>query len=180
MRRGSFAFLAMSLATLWLAFGLNLRAQENPRSTQSQSPAITSALQATAGDEAAKGYAKNVLPLYIDCAKAFSQMAIGALSLTIVFREKVLGTSGPMKVSWLLIASWICFLISIGAGLCYQWLAIRLISLKDGYETPYFPLKYGVVWPGNIFGLMLVSFFFGACLLVITSARQLTPHLRSE
>ena len=42
---------------------------------------------------------KLLMPLYIDSAKTYSQLSIGALALTIVFKEKVLGDVGRMQVN---------------------------------------------------------------------------------
>ena len=41
--------------------------------------------------------AKTVMPLYIDTAKMFGQLAIGALAVSVVFREKVLGEVGNAR-----------------------------------------------------------------------------------
>jgi len=122
---------------------------------------------------AEKGFAKDVLPLFIDSAKVFAQMSIAALGLTIIFREKVLGQAGPMKVNWLMVGSWACYLITFFFSLVYQWLAIRLISLRNHYEDPYFPLTIRQFYPGNIYGAMLITFFIGSLLLVVGSSIQL-------
>lgn len=186
-----FRYLGICFICLCIVSGCSGGGQEQgENSTTQRASADAPKAQQTANEKAAaekqaddefaseKGYAKDVLPLFIDSAKGFSQMAIAALALTIVFKEKVLGAPGPMKVSGLLIASWSCFLVTIGTAITYQWLAIRLISLKNRYEPEYFPLTHHSVWPGNIYGVMLISFFVGAILLVTTSALQLSAKTK--
>ena len=121
---------------------------------------------------------KLLMPLYIDSAKTYSQLSIGALALTIVFKEKVLGDVGRMQVNKLLIASWFCFLISIAASAYYQWVAVRLINhyIKKtaGFDVVQFPLTISWLWPGYAYGLMVSTFFIAASLLVLSSIYQLT------
>lgn len=172
------------LILLSLAFGFRASCQDlpdrseqlaaEPSESQNKSPMQLQQARAKKRADDQIGFAKNVFPLFIQSAKDFSKLAIAALGLTIVFREKVLGeTSGPMEVSWLLISSWTCFLISILSSIVYQWVAIRIIAVYRGYESIYFPLTYGFAWPGPIYGLMTISFFLGALLLGLTSSFQL-------
>jgi hypothetical protein len=122
-------------------------------------------------------FAKFVMPLYIDTAKTYAQLSVGALALTIVFKEKVLGEVGRLRINVLLVASWLCFLIAIAASAYYQWVAVRLIQYymnqSVGDDTLYFPLSVPWLWPGYAYGVMVAAFFVAAMLLVLTSLRQL-------
>jgi len=127
--------------------------------------------------ELAVRFTKEVMPLYIDSARAFAQLSAGALALTIAFKEKVLGEIGRMRINVLLITSWLCFLVAIGASAYYQWVAVRLIeqSLHDlaGDETLHFPLTVAWMWPGYAYGVMVIFFFVGSLLLILACASQL-------
>lgn len=122
-------------------------------------------------------FAKEVMPLYIESAKSYAQLSAAALALTIIFKEKVMGESGRMRVNILMVSSWFFFLLSIGASAYYQWVAIRLIehyrNLAAGYDGLYFPLTIWWLWPAYAYGLMVFCFFAGATLLMLTSAEQL-------
>lgn len=111
MRVGHCVLLIRWLLGLGLLLGCVSQQQEG-QGAEPASPSVSTAQPTTGrGTSLSEGYAKDVLPRYIDCAKTFSQMAIAALSLTIIFREKVLGGTGPMKLGRLLVASWSCFLV---------------------------------------------------------------------
>jgi len=130
---------------------------------------------------AATAFTDKVLPLYIESARSYSQLAIGALVLTIAFREKVLAQEGRMRVGLLLVASWSSLLAAIGASAWYQYVAVKLIEIisRDPTSNPAmegvseFPLSIPVLWPGYAYGAMVTFFFLGALLLVVASARQL-------
>lgn len=47
----------------------------------------------------------DIIPLYLDSAKTFMGLSSGALALTIVFREKVIGFKPGSRVSALWIVS---------------------------------------------------------------------------
>lgn len=123
-------------------------------------------------------FAKTIMPAYIDTAKMFSQLSVGALILSIGFQEKVLGRVGRKFVTVFLIVSWFLFLIAIGSGAVYQWTAVHFMDyyLSGQPEPEGF---YGSAWwaffmqPGIWYAVMMVAFFLGALLLVIGSAQQL-------
>jgi hypothetical protein len=122
-------------------------------------------------------FAKTVMPAFIETARMFLQLSVGALALSIGFQEKVLGRVGRKFVTVFLVVSWFLFLIAIGSGAVYQWTAVHFMH----YYLSEQPLEvfYGSAWwvffmqPGIWYALMMVAFFLGAVLLVISSAQQL-------
>ena len=122
--------------------------------------------------------AKLIMPAYIDTAKTFGQLAVGALVLSVAFREKILGETGRKFVTLMMAGSWLLFLVSIGASALYQYLAVKFMiyllatpdqlkGVKDIWD--YAPF----LAPAYIYAVMLVSFFLGALLLVLGAAQQL-------
>ena len=71
---------------------------------------------------------KEIIPLYIDTAKSFLNVSSAALGLTIVFREKVVGVQLNSKVGLLMISSWLFYLLTIGASVLYQYLAVKFLD----------------------------------------------------
>lgn len=71
--------------------------------------------------------AKTIMPLYIDTAKTFGQLSVGALVLSVAFREKILGEKGRKSVTLMLVGSWFFFLVSIGTSALYQYVAVKFI-----------------------------------------------------
>jgi len=116
---------------------------------------------------------KIIIPLYIDSAQVFLQLSIAALALSIIFREKVLGEKGPMSVGILLLGSWLCFLLSIGASAFYQYLAIKFLDSISDHPAIILYFESLVRSPGRIYGAMLVFFFLGSAFLVASSIKQL-------
>lgn len=119
---------------------------------------------------------RNLIPMYVDSAKTYSELSIGALALTIAFKEKVLGESGRMRKNTVLVTSWLCFLIAIAASAYYQWVAVRLLEhfMKKviGQGVLSFPLTISWLWPGYAYGVMVCAFFVAAILLVLASTYQ--------
>ncbi|MCK4622066.1 MAG: hypothetical protein KAT62_07600 [Desulfuromonadales bacterium] len=73
-----------------------------------------------------------IMPLYIDSAQMYLQLSIGALALTIIFKEKILGEKNGIKVELYLIVSWFLFLLTIGSSAFYQYLAVKFLdSVSD-------------------------------------------------
>ncbi len=120
-----------------------------------------------------------IMPLYIDSAQMYLQLSIGALALTIIFKEKILGEEDGIKVEWSLIVSWFLFLLTIGASALYQYLAVKFLDSVS--EAPgriqYFESL--VRSPGKIYGIMLVSFFSAAVLFVLNALKQIIGKERS-
>jgi hypothetical protein len=114
-----------------------------------------------------------IIPLYIESAQVYLQLSIGALALSIIFREKVLGEQGPMSVGILLMISWLCFLLTIGASAFYQYLAIKFLDSVSEHPARIQYWEALVRSPGKVYGAMLVLFFLGSAFLVASSAKQL-------
>ena len=121
-------------------------------------------------------FAKTIMPAFIDTAKMFSQLSVGALLLSIAFQEKVLGRVGRRFVTVFVLISWFLFLIAIGSGAVYQWTAVHFMDYYLSGQPEDF---YGHAWwvffmqPGVWYAVMMIAFFLGALLLVIGSAQQL-------
>jgi hypothetical protein len=121
---------------------------------------------------------KDVMPLYLDTAKTYMNLSSGALALTIVFREKIVGSQPGSRVSVFLLFSWVSFLVTIGASAFYQYLAVKFLDSVSGAPGPIQYFEYLVRRPGKVYGFMLVAFFLSACLLVFASWRELPRQLR--
>ena len=114
-----------------------------------------------------------IIPLYVTSAQVFLQLSIGALVLSITFREKVLGEKGPISVGILLVLSWLCYLLAIGASAFYQYLAIKFLDSVSDHPANIDYFEPLVRAPSKVYGIMLVYFFLGSGLLVVSSAKQL-------
>jgi hypothetical protein len=114
-----------------------------------------------------------IIPLYITSAQVFLQLSIGALALSIAFREKVLGEKGAISIEILLVSSWLCYLLTIGASAFYQYLAIKFLDSVSDHPANIYYFEPLVREPSKVYGIMLVFFFLGSVLLVVSSAKQL-------
>ncbi len=120
-----------------------------------------------------------VVELYVASAQAITQLSTGALVATVVFSEKVLGTTGPLRVTRTLFASWMLFLSAIGCGVLYEYLAIHYLALKLELplERSWFP-NYLEHNPGFVYGMMMASFFLAATLFVLVAAGRVTASVK--
>jgi hypothetical protein len=121
-------------------------------------------------------YAEHVMPLWIDGAKSFAATSSAALALTVIFKEKILGVTGRMRTSSILISSWGAYLLCVGSSVLYQWMAVHwIISLRDNPNTdirpPYYPFEW--LTPHFVYGMMMVLFYVGSVLLVVSAAQEL-------
>jgi len=119
---------------------------------------------------------KEIIPLYLDSAKTFMSLSSAALGLTIVFREKVIGSKPGTRVSNLMVASWLLFLLTIGSSAFYQYLGVKFLDSISCFPGTIQLFESLVRNPGRIYGCMLVFFFVGATLLVLAAWRQLRDH----
>jgi len=112
--------------------------------------------------------------MYSETAKSITQLSPGALLLSITFLEKVMGQRQRMPVDWALVLSWLSYLIAIGSGAAYQWLAVKSVTHYAGLpDSPGFiPMKL-IEGPGLVFGIMLVAFYAGALMLTVAAAKRL-------
>jgi len=118
-----------------------------------------------------------ITKLYIDSAKSFVQLSSAGLALPVVLSSKILGlfrsTQQFNHFSLAFIClSWGCFLVAIGAGVLYQYAAVKFLEYEADNET-YVPRALQSLvndrGPGVAFGVMTVAFYAGAVSVVIYS-----------
>ena len=115
---------------------------------------------------------------FMDTAKTFTQLSIGALVLSITFLEKILGMEGKISVSYLLLFAWVFWLLAALAGAFYQYRAIKWLE-RLGIESNVIkqyhhvgdPLKN--IYPYQVYGFLLVCFFLGTIFFVIFGATKI-------
>lgn len=112
---------------------------------------------------------KEIVSLYIDTTKSFLNLSTGALSLTIAFRENIIGSASGDHVSKLMVASWLFYLVAIGFGALYQYCGVKFLDSFS--RSPGAKGIFGLFEknPGWLYGLMLVCFFLGSLLLVVAA-----------
>jgi hypothetical protein len=113
------------------------------------------------------------MPLYMDSAQMYLQLSIGALALTIIFKEKILGEKNGINVELYLIVSWLLFLLTIGFSAFYQYLAVKFLDSVSDVPGKIQYFESLVRAPGKIYGLMLLSFFSAAVLFVLNALKQI-------
>jgi hypothetical protein len=116
---------------------------------------------------------KDIITMYVDTAKTYMNLSSAALALTIAFREKIVGARPGSRVSALLVASWLSFLVTIAFSAVYQYLAVKFLDSVSCAPGPIQFAEYLVRHPGKVYGLMLVAFFVSACILVLASWKEL-------
>jgi hypothetical protein len=114
-----------------------------------------------------------IMPIYIDSAQMYLQLSIGALALTIIFKEKILGEENGIKVEWYLIVSWLLFLLTIGSSALYQYFAVKFLDSVSDSAAKIRYFESLVRAPGKVYGIMLVSFFSASVLFVITALKKI-------
>jgi hypothetical protein len=106
-----------------------------------------------------------VMKMYSDNASLYIKLSTAALALTAVFPEKVMKLKPDAAVldSWTIIV-WAGFLVAIGAGAFYQYLAGKYMEnlLPEGASFSFFNKLSE--WCGLIYGVMLLSFYGSAVL----------------
>ena len=109
-----------------------------------------------------------MMTTFSETAKTFTQLGVAALILPITFIRHVLGIPDGSSIrdhlNPCLMSSWAFLLLSVGAGLLYQYAAARRIAntLHGTTATPIVIRR-----PDRIFGVMLVAFYCGAVFFVI-------------
>jgi hypothetical protein len=102
---------------------------------------------------------------YIEATKSVVQLAIGSLILPIFFIRKILGKPEGQSVSqyidWIIITSWVCLGISVGAGAVYHWLAVSRIEKK--FEDSIEPSNAPRIW----FAITYAAFFVGIVFFIV-------------
>lgn len=116
---------------------------------------------------------KQIMPLYIETAKTFLNISSAALGLTIVFREKIVGAQPGVHVSNLMVASWMCYLLTIATSAFYQYLAVKFLDSVSCAKGAVQMFETLVANPGCVYGVMLVLFVLASLLLVLAAWRLL-------
>ena len=111
---------------------------------------------------------------YMDTAKTFTQLSIGALVLSITFLEKILGMKDKISVPYLLLFAWLFWLLAALAGAFYQYRAIKWLegvginyNLIEKRHHVGDPLK---IYPYQVYGFLLVCFVLGTIFFAIFGA----------
>lgn len=125
-----------------------------------------------------KSHYAEIMKAFIDTAKTFTQLATAALLLPIVFFRQLLGVDAtkPVRADSLLLLSWASFLLAIGFGLLYQYLAVKYLAAIF-WEGDWKDSNWLVKNPGYAFGCMLITFFLGALFFVVKAYVQLRAPL---
>jgi hypothetical protein len=106
-----------------------------------------------------------VMSLFIDNAKTYTQLSIGALVLSITSVREVLALpkEQPIQLDWPLLTCWVCFLLAVIFGALYQYLACKFVEEKAKVQRSH-RIRWGWIishpWP--VYGVMLVTFYGGA------------------
>jgi hypothetical protein len=118
---------------------------------------------------------ESVMKLFIDNAKTYIQLSTGALVLSITFIEKVIKPEGNSAITkdLFLILSWLAFLIAIGFGAFYQYLAVKYLEFKSSSGGAKIKLPTWLTDPGRIYFIMMVAFYLGAILFIVSAIRRM-------
>lgn len=111
-----------------------------------------------------------IMGLFIDNAKTYTQLSSAAIALSVTFVKDIVGTKcgDRFSLDGFLLTSWVCFLVAIGAGVSYQYLAVKFLEIKSGVTRHHAPRPEWLIkhpWP--IYGMMLVAFYAGAAFFTI-------------
>jgi hypothetical protein len=119
---------------------------------------------------------KTVLSMYSDNAKTYIQLSGAALGLTLTFTDKILHLPSTANIAtgWM-IAVWSLYLIAIGAGAFYQFLAAKLL---DAYLDWGHDKTWDWLAPGYVYGAMLLTFYGGTVIFTIYAMVRIRngPH----
>lgn len=121
-----------------------------------------------------KAHYTEIMKAYIDTAKSFTQLSTAALLLPIAFFRQLLALEPgePVRVDFLLVLTWLSFLVATGCGLLYQYLAVKYLSAqfwRGDWEQSSVLVKN----PGYAYGGMMVTFFLGAIFFVLEANLRL-------
>lgn len=129
---------------------------------------------------------------FCETARTYIQISSAALALPILFTQTVLGKEAAERglrgvgVPSSLILAWISFLLAIGFGLLYQWLAVRLMwdelhraqitgqnLTQPGFRTTWWVPQFRWLNRSLPFACMLGFFYLGAILFVWFAAHAM-------
>lgn len=122
---------------------------------------------------------------FCDSAKNYIQISAAALALPLVFTQAVIGREakekgiGAVGLTNTLVISWICFLLAIGFGLAYQWLAVRRVwdelhriqfddrkAAEPGFRLTKWIPQLKNLNRSFVYGGMVTFFYLGALFFV--------------
>ena len=117
-----------------------------------------------------------VMKMYMESAKNFITLSSAALALTVTFSKQILGQSAPIVAGGALKATWLLLLLSIGAGLLYQYYAGKYMEVRYAPGGPTFLPWPKVIadYPGAAYGFMVISFYIGMVVFTLSAFCQLT------
>ena len=134
----------------------------------------------------------DLMKAYCDTAKSYVQLSTGALVLPLLFTQAIFGKQtgeqglAAQGIPLSLRACWGCFLVSIGCGLLYQWLAIRLVwdelhalnrtrenAGDPGFRTTWWIPSFARLNRSSLYGAMVAFFFAGAFCFVLFAASRI-------
>ncbi len=134
----------------------------------------------------------DLMKAFCETAKTYIQISSAALALPMLFSRAVLGKEAAERgiravgVPCSLVLAWISFLLAIGFGLAYQWLAIRLTwdelhraqitdqnIAQPGFRTTWWVPQLRWLNRSFLYGCMLGFFYLGAILFVVFAAHAL-------
>ena len=117
---------------------------------------------------------KQIINMFSEKAKTYTQVSIAGLILPINFIRQVLGVTQEKAIkeylTWPLVLSWLLFLIAIATGLLYQYIAVKLIEARfENWADFYGGLKWFIDRPDKIYAAMMIAFYVGALLFVLAA-----------
>ncbi len=123
-----------------------------------------------------------VIKAYSSSSTAYIQLAVGALIVPITFGEKLdlplTAMALGLREDFVLILTWVSFLTCIGAGLLYQYLVVKYMASKFWIEE-HRRANHFVQHPEYAYGVMLLTFYFGAVLFVLKTYIMLRGYTPS-
>jgi hypothetical protein len=120
---------------------------------------------------------KQIVSMFSENAKTYTQVSIAALLLPITFIRQVLGVPPNVSIAtslwWPLYSSWALLLVAIAAGLLYQYIAVKLVEARfANSEELYGMLKCFIKRPDKIYAIMMLAFYLGAFFFVVGVVRR--------
>jgi hypothetical protein len=107
---------------------------------------------------------------YIESSRAFVQLSSAGLVVPITLNMLDHQELQQPRMMLGVCASWIAFLVSIGAGVLYQYAAIKTVEHRNDPAHTFVPwfLRRMVEResPGYAYGVMVAGFYLGALCLV--------------
>jgi hypothetical protein len=116
-----------------------------------------------------------VMGLFIDNAKTYTQLSGAAIALSVTFVHEVVGVAkdSPIPLDWSLVVSWLCFLVAIGAGVSYQYFAVKFLEWKSNIKRHHesYPRRL-IEHPWPLYSVMLVTFYAGAIFFTVGAIKR--------